>query len=155
MEKVYRKDEKGRYYSVGYNDVVDLPGGIWLVKSNPSSKSVTSMVWKVGDVKRPVDVVTHASLQAMERELVNYIHKLHLKLRVKKVNQSKMEIQRIKRRLQTIEKELEKVRDYSAQADGWQTQRFSKKSRKYDYLAMEKFELRRKLEELEDESKRP
>ena len=64
-----------------------------------------------------------------------------------------MEIQRIKRRLQTIEKEIEKVRDYNAQTDGWQTQRFAKKSRKYDYLAMEKFELRRKLEELEDESK--
>lgn len=76
MEKVYRKDEKGRYQSVGYNDVVDLPDGIWLVQSNPGSKSMTSMVWKVGDVKRPVDVVTHASLQAMERELCSYVQKL-------------------------------------------------------------------------------
>lgn len=57
------------------------------------------------------------------------------------------EIQRIKKRLQTIEKELEKVRDYSVQNDGWQTQRFSKKSRKYDYLALEKFELQKKLNE--------
>ena len=76
MEKVYRKDEKGRYHSVGYNDVVDLPDGIWLIQSNPSSKSITNMVWKVGDVKRPVDVVTHASLQAMERELCSYVQKL-------------------------------------------------------------------------------
>jgi hypothetical protein len=58
------------------------------------------------------------------------------------------EIQKIEKRLQTIEKELEKVRNYSAQIDGWQTQKFSKKSRKYDYLAIEKFELRKKLEEL-------
>ena len=57
------------------------------------------------------------------------------------------EIQRIKKRLQTIEKELEKVRDYSVQNDGWQTQRLSKKSRKYDYLALEKFELQKKLNE--------
>ena len=57
------------------------------------------------------------------------------------------EIQRIKKRLQTIEKELEKVRDYSVQSDGWQTQRFSKKSKKYDYLALEKFELQKKLNE--------
>ena len=60
----------------------------------------------------------------------------------------KKEIQRIEKRLQTIEKELEKVRNYSAQVDGWQTQRFAKKSRKYDYLAMEKFELRSKLLDL-------
>jgi hypothetical protein len=76
MEKIYRKDEKGRYYSVGYNDVVDLADGVWLVQSKPSSKSITSMVWKVGDIKRPVDVVTHASIQAMERDLVKYIQKL-------------------------------------------------------------------------------
>jgi pantothenate synthetase len=61
------------------------------------------------------------------------------------------EIQRIEKRLQTIEKELEKVRNYSAQIDGWQTQRFSKKSRKYDYLAIEKFELLKQLEELKSE----
>ena len=57
------------------------------------------------------------------------------------------EIQRIKKQLQTIEKELEKVRDYSVQSDGWQTQRFAKKSRKYDYLALKKFELQKKLNE--------
>ena len=64
-----------------------------------------------------------------------------------------MEIQKIKKRLQTIEKELEKVRNYSAQIDGWQTQRFAKKSRKYDYLALEKFELQKKLEEYENSSR--
>lgn len=63
-------------------------------------------------------------------------------------NLIKKEIQKIEKRLHTIEKELEKVRNYSAQIDGWQTQRFSKKSRKYDYLALEKFELIKKLEEL-------
>lgn len=63
------------------------------------------------------------------------------------------EIQRIKKRLQTIEKELKKVRDYSVQSDGWQTQRFAKKSRKYDYLALEKFELQKKLNEYEENFK--
>lgn len=60
----------------------------------------------------------------------------------------KKEIQRIEKRLQTIENELEKVRNYSAQIDGWQTQKFAKKSRKYDYLALEKFELKQKLTDL-------
>jgi hypothetical protein len=64
-----------------------------------------------------------------------------------------MEIQKIKKRLQTIEKELEKVRNYSVQTDGWQTQRFAKKSRKYDYLALEKFELQKKLEEYDNSSR--
>ena len=71
----------------------------------------------------------------------------------KPLNQNRMEIQKIKKRLQTIEKELEKVRNYSVQTDGWQTQRFAKKSRKYDYLALEKFELQKKLEEYENSSR--
>ena len=61
------------------------------------------------------------------------------------------EIQKIKNKLEKIEKELEKVRDYSVQNDGWQTQKFARKSRKYDFLALEKFELLKKLENYEQE----
>lgn len=57
----------------------------------------------------------------------------------------KKEIQKIEKRLQTIEKELSKVRNYNVFDDGWQTQRFAKKSRKYDVLALEKHDLRMKL----------
>lgn len=59
------------------------------------------------------------------------------------------EIEKIKKRLSKIELELEKVRNYNCQDDGWQTQKFAKKSRKYDYLAIEKFELNKKLDELQ------
>jgi hypothetical protein len=55
------------------------------------------------------------------------------------------EIQRIENRLQKIEKELEKVRTSNVFDDGWQTQRYAKKQRKYDLLALEKFELKSKL----------
>jgi len=58
------------------------------------------------------------------------------------------EIQRIEKRLKTIEKELEKVRTSNVFDDGWQTQRYAKKQRKYDFLALEKFELLKKIEEL-------
>lgn len=58
------------------------------------------------------------------------------------------EIKRIENRLQTIEKELEKVRNYSVQLDGWQTHKLAKKSRGWDILAVEKFELRQKLIDL-------
>lgn len=62
---------------------------------------------------------------------------------------TKDQIIKTEKRLQSIEKELEKVRDYSVQIDGWQTQKFAKKSRKYDLLALEKFELKKRLEELD------
>ena len=79
MEKVYRKIVKGKkitYEPCGYNEVPDLPNGIWLVQSMPNSKSMTSLIWKVGDLKRPADIVTHASLQTMEDDLCRYLLKL-------------------------------------------------------------------------------
>jgi hypothetical protein len=75
MDTVYRKKGK-RYIPCGYNNIPDISDGIWLVQSNSHSKSQQSLLWKVGDFKRPVDVVTHASLQAMESELSLYLIKL-------------------------------------------------------------------------------
>ena len=74
MEKLYRKVGK-RYVDCGYS-VPDLSDGIWLVQNNPHCKSLESLVWKVGDLKRPVDVITHASLQTMSDDIAKYIVKL-------------------------------------------------------------------------------
>ena len=76
MEDMYRKLPSGRYEKVGYWNVPDLSDGIWLVQNKPGSKSTTSLIWKVGDLKRPVDIVTHASLQAVADNLVSYLMKL-------------------------------------------------------------------------------
>jgi hypothetical protein len=76
MEDMYRKLPSGRYEKVGYWNVPDLSDGIWLVQTNPHSRSVSSLIWKVGDLKRPVDIVTHASLQAVADNLVSYLMKL-------------------------------------------------------------------------------
>ena len=57
-----------------------------------------------------------------------------------------IELKKLKNRLEKIEKELEKVRGSSPLTDGWQTQRYAKKSRKWDYLAVEKWELKDKIE---------
>jgi hypothetical protein len=51
------------------------------------------------------------------------------------------------KKLEKIEMELEKCRT-SSYIDGWQTQKHSKKSRKWDVLAQEKFELQIKINEL-------
>lgn len=75
MEKLYRKLPNGRYEATGY-DIDKLNDGIWLVQTNPISKSITSMVWRVGEIKKPADIVTHASLQAMENELTMFLYKL-------------------------------------------------------------------------------
>ena len=54
---------------------------------------------------------------------------------------------KLEKQLQKIEAQLEKCRT-SALQDGWQTQRHAKKSRKWDYLAQEKMELIKKINEL-------
>lgn len=76
MEKMYRKLPSGRYEYIGYLGIPDISDGIWLVQNNKSSRSMTSLVWKVGDLKRPVDIVTHASLQAVADKIVSYLMKL-------------------------------------------------------------------------------
>jgi hypothetical protein len=60
-----------------------------------------------------------------------------------------IEKQKLQKRLEKIEKELEKNRTSVIQ-DGWQTQRHAKKSRKWDFLAIEKIEIIHKLEECKD-----
>lgn len=76
MEKLYRKKANGRYEeaSIGYTD--NLSDGLWLVQTKPSSRSVTSLFWKVGDLKRVADVTTHAALQGFESELTQYLMRL-------------------------------------------------------------------------------
>lgn len=57
-----------------------------------------------------------------------------------------MNKEKLQKRLIQIEKELDKNRTSIIQ-DGWQTQKHAKKSRKWDFLAIEKMEIIQKLEE--------
>ncbi len=57
-------------------------------------------------------------------------------------------IKLLQQRLDKIEKELSTCRT-SVLQDGWQTQKFAKKSRKWDILAQRKMELKQQIEELE------
>ena len=59
-------------------------------------------------------------------------------------------LQKLKNKLEKVEKELEKVRGCSPLTDGWQTQRYAKKSRKWDILAQEKTKLRNQIDDLEN-----
>lgn len=52
------------------------------------------------------------------------------------------------KKLNRIEKQLEKVRGASPLSDGWQTQRLAKKQRKWDELGKEKLEILTQLNEL-------
>jgi hypothetical protein len=75
MEELFRKKANGRYEKViGYIDT--LQDGIWLIQSKPSSRSISSLMWKVGDLKKITDVTTHAALQSYEDNLTNYLVKL-------------------------------------------------------------------------------
>jgi hypothetical protein len=76
METLYRKKENGRYEetSISYTD--DLSDGLWLVQTKPHSRSITSLFWKVGDLKRVADVTTHAALLGFQDQLTTYLSKL-------------------------------------------------------------------------------
>lgn len=75
QEKLYKKIGK-RYIEVSMPERFDMQDGIWLVQTKPGSKSMSSLYWKVGDLKRPTDIVTHAGLQAMEDDLAQYMLRL-------------------------------------------------------------------------------
>ena len=75
MEELFKKQSNGRYKKViAYRDI--LQDGIWVIQSKPSSTSISSLVWKVGDLKRIADITTHAALQSYEDDLTNYLVKL-------------------------------------------------------------------------------
>lgn len=58
-------------------------------------------------------------------------------------------LQKLKKRLEKIEKELDTCRT-SVLQDGWQTQRFAKKSRKWDILAQRKMQLIQAIEDMKE-----
>jgi hypothetical protein len=75
QDKLYRKEGR-RYVEVSMPERFDMQDGVWLVQSKPYSKSMASLYWKVGDLKRPVDIVTHAGLQTLEDDLAQYMLRL-------------------------------------------------------------------------------
>jgi hypothetical protein len=61
---------------------------------------------------------------------------------------------KLRRRLIQVEKELEKVRGCSVLTDGWQTQRYAKKARKWDVLAQERMNLLEQIEKYAIQSRK-
>jgi len=59
-----------------------------------------------------------------------------------------LELQRLRTKLEKIETELSKCRG-SVLEDGWQTQRYAKKMRKWDYYAQEKNRIREQIDQIE------
>jgi hypothetical protein len=58
-------------------------------------------------------------------------------------------IQKLKKQLDKIETELSKCRG-SVLEDGWQTMRYAKKMRKWDYYAQEKMKILQQIEDYEN-----
>lgn len=63
----------------------------------------------------------------------------------------KSQLQKLNKQLQKIEAALDKCRTSTLQ-DGWQTQRYAKKARKWDYYAQEKMKIKQQIEEYEQSS---
>ncbi len=62
---------------------------------------------------------------------------------------SKTELEKLREQLIKVEKKLDKNRTSTIQ-DGWQTQRFAKKSRNWDYYAQLKMKIIQRIYELEN-----
>lgn len=60
------------------------------------------------------------------------------------------DLDKLKKRLQKVEKELEKVRWCSPLTHGWQTQRLAKADRAWDILAQERMNLINQIEDIEN-----
>lgn len=76
MEELYRKKKNGRYEKVvGYSNT--LQDGIWLVQTKPSSTRISSLMWKVGDLKRVADVTTHAAHLMCNAAMLAEFHYTH------------------------------------------------------------------------------
>lgn len=65
-----------------------------------------------------------------------------------------LELQKLKRRIEIVNKELEicrnkRISNYGRNANFFRSQSFWKLERKWDYLAIEKFELEQKIENYE------
>ena len=61
----------------------------------------------------------------------------------------KSQLQKLNNQLKKIETELSKCRG-SVLEDGWQTQRYAKKMRKWDYYATEKLKILQQIEDYEN-----
>lgn len=59
-----------------------------------------------------------------------------------------LELQKLRTKLEKIETELSKCRG-SILEDGWQTQRYAKKMRKWDHYAQEKNKIREQIDQIE------
>lgn len=79
MEKLYKKIKSGsraRYEEVGYTNIPDITDGIWLIKSDKLGKSYSNLVFKLGEIKNPVDVVTRCSLYSLQNEFMEYLNNI-------------------------------------------------------------------------------
>ncbi len=62
---------------------------------------------------------------------------------------SKTELEKLREQLIKVEKRLDTNRTSTIQ-DGWQTQRFAKKSRNWDYYAQLKMKIIQRIDELQE-----
>jgi hypothetical protein len=74
-EKLYRKVGR-KYVEATIPEKFDMPEGVWLIQNKGYSRSFMSLMWLVGDLKRPADITTHAAMQSIQDDISGYIMKL-------------------------------------------------------------------------------
>jgi hypothetical protein len=80
METLYRrivKDGEEIFEPVETEFRDRLPDGIWVIQTKPGSRGITSAAYMVGNIKKPADLVVHASIQSMGDEISRYLTSLN------------------------------------------------------------------------------
>jgi len=62
QDKLYKKVGR-KYVEISMPERFDMQDGVWLVQSAPGWKSMSSLYWKVGDLKRPAVVTQTVQME--------------------------------------------------------------------------------------------
>ena len=76
METLYRKLENGRYQPVETEIGDRLPDGLWYIQKKESSRGLMNIVFRVGDITQPKDIINQLALIPLQDKLANYLMKL-------------------------------------------------------------------------------
>lgn len=76
METLYRKLPNGRYepHEVSIGD--SLPDGIWFIQTQKSSRSLSNIAYKIGEITEPKNVISRIDLISIEKELGSLVYEL-------------------------------------------------------------------------------
>lgn len=77
METLYRKLPNGRYATVGTEIGDVLPDGLWYIQTKKSSRGLSNLVFRIGDITQPKDITNQVALMPLQDKVAEYLRRLN------------------------------------------------------------------------------